>query len=107
MGVPLLGSASTASERPFFTSKSPSHVLLLQAAKGISTLLKPLEILTRPLPGHLRQGMDDPEMTPELESMFRDIRAQTSDPGRAPGSLPTPGELVQRHLAEVSAEFPP
>ena len=82
-------------------------MLLLQAAKGISTLLKPLEILTRPLPGHLRQGADDPEMTPELERMFRDIRAQTSDPGRAPGSLPTPGELVQRHLAEVSAEFPP
>ena len=82
-------------------------MLLLQAAKSISTLLKPLEILTRPLPGHLRQGVDDPEMTPELESMFRDIRAQTSDSGRASSSLPTPGELVQRQLAEVSAELPP
>ena len=67
-------------------------------------LLKPLEILTRPLPGHLREGVDDPEMTPELESMFRDIRERGRAPGQGLGSLPSPDELIERHLsAMVSA----
>ena len=75
-----------------------------QAAKGISTLLKPLEILTRPLPGHLREGVDDPEMTPELESMFRDIRDRGRGLEPGTGSLPSPDELIERHLsAMVSA----
>ncbi len=69
----------------------------MQAAKSISTLLKPLEILTRQLPGHLRQGVDDPEMTPELERMFRDMRARAAGGDGASGDLPSSDELMQRH----------
>ena len=80
-------------------------VLLWQAAKSISTLLKPLEILTRPLPGHLRQGGDDPEMTPELERMFIDIRNRASNPEGALVNLPSSDELMERHLHSATVCF--
>ena len=43
-------------------------------------------------------------MTPELESMFRDIRDRGRDHQQGTGSLPSPDELIERHLsAMVSA----
>ena len=78
-----------------------------QAAKSISTLLKPLEILTRPLPGHLRQGGEDPEMTPELERMFRDMRSRAGEASAAPGDLPSSDELLRRRLHSPTVAPPP
>ena len=77
----------------------------MQAAKSISMLLKPLEILTRPLPGHLRQGGEDPEMTPELERMFSDIRNLPS--GTAGGPAPNLDELLlQQSLQSATVRLP-
>lgn len=46
-----------------------------QAPKSISAILRPLEILTRPLPAHLRAAhladRDDPELTPQVRAPAR------------------------------------
>lgn len=49
----------------------------MQAAKAISSILKPLEILTRSLPYHLQQslagGLQNVEGTVDLANMFEDL----------------------------------
>ncbi len=44
----------------------------VQAPKSISAILRPLEILTRPLPAHLRTAnLADPELTPQVRAHAR------------------------------------
>ena len=43
-------------------------------------------------------------MTPELESMFRDIRDRGRAPGQGLGSLPSPDELIERHLSAMVSD---
>ena len=52
----------------------------VQAPKSISAILRPLEILTRPLPAHLRTGhLADPELTPQVGSGLR-VQGRTCAP---------------------------
>ncbi len=73
-------------------------VVFLQAGKATVALLRPLEVLTRALPPHLRGGGggDDPELSPALASLLADVREEGRGGGGSNGGNGGGAERVER-----------